>query len=243
MTQFLASAAHAEEAHLLARMEVDIVDLKDPAQGALGAWPLTSVRALVGSLAAPRVSATVGDLPMDPEVIRPAVDAMAETGVNFVKIGFFEGGDWSAVRSALAPLAKAGAPMVAVLFADQRPDLGQISAFRDVGFLGVMLDTADKRRGRLVDHLPLSSLSTFIDEARAAHLLTGLAGSLRLEDLRLLSPLSPDYLGFRGALCQGGRTGALCPLAIAAIKRGLTQSGVKAYGPLPSTGAVPCVTP
>ena len=31
MTQFLASAADVDEAHLLARMKVDIVDLKDPA--------------------------------------------------------------------------------------------------------------------------------------------------------------------------------------------------------------------
>jgi hypothetical protein len=35
-------------------------------------------------------------------------------------------------------------------------------------------------------------------------MISGLAGSLRLADIPLLLPLAADYLGFRGALCEGG---------------------------------------
>ena len=36
-------------------------------------------------------------------------------------------------------------------------------------------------------------------------MLCGLAGALRVEDIETLSPLQPDYLGFRSALCQQHR--------------------------------------
>ena len=35
-------------------------------------------------------------------------------------------------------------------------------------------------------------------------LTTGLAGSLRISDIRTLAALGPDYLGFRGGLCEEG---------------------------------------
>lgn len=33
--------------------------------------------------------------------------------------------------------------------------------------------------------------------------MIGLAGSLRIEDIATLADLGPDYLGFRGAACDG----------------------------------------
>jgi uncharacterized protein (UPF0264 family) len=64
-------------------------------------------------------------------------------------------------------------------------------------------------------------LASFVRRARARGLLTGLAGSLRREDVPALLPLGADYLGFRGALCAAGRAGSLDPMALAAIRAAL----------------------
>jgi uncharacterized protein (UPF0264 family) len=101
---------------------------------------------------------------------------------------------------------------VAVLFADQDPDLDLIARLAGAGFAGVMLDTADKTRGPLTVQADLPLLAKFVIEARRHGLLAGLAGSLGLSDLGALLPLGADYLGFRRALCaDGDRSGELDP--------------------------------
>jgi hypothetical protein len=111
--------------------------------------------------------------------------------------------------------------LVAVLMADQRPDADLLPALAGAGFLGAMLDTADKAAGGLRRHLDAAFLAGFVARARGLGLLTGLAGSLGLADVPALAALAPDYLGFRGALCRGGRQAALDPLALAEVRRAL----------------------
>jgi len=203
MTGMLASVNSLAEAWLVHRAAVDIIDLKQPAQGALGALPTASVAEIVAALPdSARISATVGDLPMLPERLLPAVRDMAATGVDYVKIGFFPGGDWPACLDALQAVAGQGIALIAVLFADTRPDFGFIAELAQTGFRGVMLDTMDKRRGSLTQWLDASELASFVDAAHGQGMLTGLAGSLRSADVPGLLALAPDYLGFRGALCR-----------------------------------------
>ncbi len=211
MTAMLASVSNLAEALLVAAADVDIIDLKQPAKGALGALDTATVAAIVRSLPADScVSATIGDLPMQPALVLEAVQAMAATGVNYVKIGFFPGGDWQACIDSLQTMAAQGVAMVAVLFADAQPDFLVIERLAKAGFKGVMLDTMDKQRGSLTQIMNLTQLQTFVDRASDLGLLTGLAGSLRVEDVAVLLPLGADYLGFRGAICrQHCRTGQL----------------------------------
>ncbi len=77
---------------------------------------------------------------------------MAATGVDFVKVGFFPAAEAAACAAALGRLA-GRVKLVAVLFADLEPDLGLLPALAKHGFAGAMLDTADKGKGRLLDHL------------------------------------------------------------------------------------------
>ncbi len=72
-----------------------------------------------------------------------------------------------------------------------------------------MLDTAGKSAGSLTDVMERSRLTSFVERAKAAGLIAGLAGSLRIGDIGPLAALKPGILGFRGALCTGGRTGVL----------------------------------
>ncbi|WFP51660.1 (5-formylfuran-3-yl)methyl phosphate synthase [Methylomonas sp. EFPC3] len=213
MTGMLASVNSLEEARLVLQAAVDIIDLKQPEQGALGALPVAAVTEIVNALPQARISATIGDLPMRPEQILPAVRNMAATGVDYVKIGFFPDGDWLACVDALQAVAAEDIALIAVLFADTRPDFGMIAELRRAGFRGVMLDTMDKRCGSLTQLLSGAELDAFVAAARAQGMLTGLAGSLRLEDVPDLLELAPDYLGFRGALCQEHRRTAQLDLA------------------------------
>lgn len=203
MTGLLASVTSLTEALLAEAADVDIIDLKQPALGALGALDVATVTDIVAGLrTATCISATVGDLPMQPALLLPAVQAMAATAVDYVKIGFFPGGDWQACVDALQTLAEQGHSLVAVLFADAHPDFAIIEKLASAGFRGVMLDTMDKQSGSLTQLMSLGELRAFVDKAASRDLLSGLAGSLRAEDVAGLLPLEPDYLGFRGALCR-----------------------------------------
>ena len=64
MSQLLASVNSLSEALLVADIGVDIIDLKQPVHGALGALTVTEVGEIVRTLQGRYpISATVGDLP------------------------------------------------------------------------------------------------------------------------------------------------------------------------------------
>jgi uncharacterized protein (UPF0264 family) len=224
MTGMLASVNSVAEALLVLNAQVDIIDLKQPELGALGALDTDLVKQIVSEIAGRcLVSATVGDLPMQPEIVFNAVKAMATTGVDYVKIGFFPEGDSLATVQKLAELTPQHA-LIAVLFADTQPDFTLIGALKQAGFTGVMLDTMDKHKGSLIQIMTQTDIAQFVNLAKTQSLLCGLAGSLRLDDIAALMPYQVDYLGFRGALCeQHQRTGQLNQLAIAQIKQTIAQ--------------------
>jgi len=224
MSRMLASVNCLQEARIVQQAGADIIDLKQPALGALGALDTQTVHNIMHELGAENtISATIGDLPMQAELIGNAVQAMAATGVDYIKIGFFPSQSWAQVIKKLQPLTQSGLKLIAVLFADQQPDLTTIEQFAKAGFVGVMLDTMQKSGGSLTQVMPLATIQNFVVSAKQQNLKTGLAGSLRTSDIDLLLPFQPDYLGFRGALCvQHQRTGKLDPVATLKIKSQLS---------------------
>jgi uncharacterized protein (UPF0264 family) len=217
MTGLLASVRDVAEARAALEGGTDIIDLKEPSQGALGRLPADAIAAILDVLAGRLpVSATIGDIELAPGPVAAAVESMAASGVDFVKIGIFAG-DLAATLDALAPIAARGVKLVAVLFADRAPDFALVERFAAAGFRGVMLDTADKSAGPLTYHLSLARLAEFVARAKSRALLTGLAGSLRIDDVPRLLPLAPDYLGFRSALASGTRAGPLDPARVARL--------------------------
>ena len=228
----LASVTDLHEMELARAGGADIVDLKQPAFGALGAWSTQALTAAVmlwnawgeqlGPAGRPALSATVGDQPMVPGLIRAAAERVADTGVPLVKVGLFVSPHAHECIEALAPLASR-VRLIGVLFADEAPDFAVLAALGRAGFAGVMVDTADKKAGSLTAHLDPLTLGQFVAEARRHGLMTGLAGSLRLEDIPALVGVGADYLGFRGALCEGGRTGTLDPARLGQVHARLRE--------------------
>lgn len=203
MTKWLASVQSIEEAKTLSACLPDILDLKNPSQGALGALNVAEVETIVSWLDGRCMSsATVGDLPMNAEIIAPAINAMAATGVDYVKVGLFADVNMTACFSRLQPLlTRLQTPVIAVVFADQTTAV-DIAAIKQSGFAGVMVDTATKDGQRLFDHWSEQQLSDFVTQAHGLNMLCGLAGALTIEDIALLKPFNADYLGFRSALCD-----------------------------------------
>ena len=73
-----------------------------------------------------------------------------------------------------------------------------------------MLDTAKKDSGSLIDFLDIKTLKNFVRIAEKRGVLSGLAGSLKIENISTLLDLDPDVMGFRGVLCGNeGREGAI----------------------------------
>jgi len=203
---FLASVTSEAEAQTCVALGADIIDAKNPATGALGALPGAQVRAICDSVRAHTpVSATIGDLPADPERVADAVRRTAGLGVDIVKIGFWPGGAVHPTLQRLRNLELGDARLVGVLLADHGVDMHLIHLMAEAGFVGVMLDTADKASGALPDMLPSSVLAQFIDTAHGYGIFAGLAGSLRVRHVPELVELGPDLLGFRGGLCRDGQ--------------------------------------
>lgn len=226
-TRLLASVRSVEEAALALAGGADVIDMKEPAAGALGAVTADTARAVVRRVAGKvLVSATIGDLPGRLDLVGPAVAAMFAAGVDVVKVGFFDRTDRRAILDGITRVAeREGRTVVAVLFADREVDvLPALAMLREYGLPGVILDTADKRRGSLRQIVTDAALGAIVRAAHGAGLWIGLAGSLAADDIDPLLRLRPDYLGFRTALCaEGRRETALDPQRFARIRARIPQ--------------------
>src|SRR5579863_8097937 len=211
MTRMLASVADAAEAETVLQLGADVVDLKDSRRGALGAVKLEAAREALAAVARRReTSAALGDPPYDEPALLESARALAAIGVETVKLAV-DGPTLDRLGESLQRLARDVA-LVGMMFADAGPDFALLAKLARLGFKGAMLDTRDKSRGRLIDHLDVVRLNEFCARCRALSLMSGLAGSLEAPDIPRLLLVRPDVLGFRGALCAAhDRKGAIDP--------------------------------
>ena len=233
--RLLVSVRNVDEALLAAGGGADFIDLKEPGQGALGGLPLAMIGSIVTALRARHpglpISATIGDVPMVAlHDIQARVLAVAACGVDLVKVGIDSGPHAGAV---LDSLAGCGHAVVPVFIADHGISAGLWQQALALPLAGLMIDTADKRAGSLFDVLSSADLAALLAQARAAGRLCGLAGALRLPHLARLRELAPDFAGFRSAVCDVDRSGALVPARLAALVqalRGPAGDGVALVG-------------
>ena len=208
MTLFLASVTGPEEAETALTHGADLIDLKDPGKGGFGAASVETVRQTVAAVAGRRpTSAVTGEVPMEPDAIVAAVEALAATGVDYVKVGLFPDARRPDCIDALARPARTS-KVVGVLFADRGIDTGLLARMAAAGFAGAMLDTAGKEAGRLLERMDITWLGDFVAQCQAHGLVSGLAGSLETPDIPRLLLLRPDYLE---QAVEQHDTGAVCP--------------------------------
>ena len=226
--RLLVSVRNVEEALVAASGGADFIDLKEPGQGALGGLPLAMIGSIVTALRARHpglmISATIGDVPMVALAdILARVLAVAGCGVDLVKVGIETGpqagapAGQSQASAVLDALAGCGHAVVPVFIADHGIDAARWQQALALPLAGVMIDTADKHAGSLFEVMSSPDLAALLAQARAAGRLCGLAGALRLPHLARLRALAPDFAGFRSAVCDGHRSGALVPARLAAL--------------------------
>ncbi len=218
MTRMLASVADAAEADVVLELGADVIDLKDPRRGGLGAVPLDVAREALAAVARRReTSAALGDPPYDEPALLASARALAAMGADYVKLAV-DGPTLERFGDSLQRLARE-VGLVGMMFADEGPDFALLAKLAALGFKGAMLDTRNKTRGRLTDHLDVVRLNEFCSQCRTLRLISGLAGSLEAPDVPRLMLLRPDVLGFRGALCHDhDRGGAIDPQAVALVR-------------------------
>jgi uncharacterized protein (UPF0264 family) len=213
--KLLVSVRDEAEALAAASHGADIIDLKEPRAGALGALAPALQRQVVAALRGqhPRltITATIGDWPMDAAPIVQRVREVAASGADIVKVGITP---TPGAGEVLQALAVCGQTVVPVLIADHGLDEALLAQALAAPFPGIVADTADKTRGSLFDCVSEAALRGFIERARAAGKWAGLAGALRRAHLPRLHALQPDIAGFRGAVCDGARTGMLVPAKV-----------------------------
>lgn len=220
MTQLLISVTNVDEALMAMQHGADIIDLKDPHSGALGALPRSVIESVIHVVDGQKqTSATIGDLPMQPDLIVEKIKSLAETQVDFIKIGFFENADYQPCLEALSKMPKRGIKLIAVLFAEYTYPSTIVEDIKQAGFVGLMLDTAHKNGNTILYYRTQYEYKELAARVLKAGMSFGLAGSLRLQDVDKLRDIKPTYMGFRGGICnQHNRRSALDSSKIAAIR-------------------------
>ncbi len=206
MTQLLISVTSVAEAQIALENGVDIIDLKNPATGALGALPLSQIKAIIDFVDERKlVSATIGDLPMQPQLIFDSVERLTKIKVDFIKIGFFPVDNYQPTLDKLKAIAAKGVKLVAVLFADFEYSDALVNAIQQAGFNGVMLDTAQKDGNTFMYYRSAVDCKEFAKKVLDFGMSFGLAGSLQLQHVVAVKELNPTYIGFRGGVCDGNK--------------------------------------
>lgn len=226
--RLLVSVTDADEARIAVEAGVDIVDVKNPAEGSLGA-PGPAVIGRVRDVVPPErpVSAAIGDLPNLPGTAALAALGAARSGAAYVKVGLWGTSatdEAVAVLRAVRDAIDGGAAVIAAAYADAERVAGRplpprdvVEAARRAGAGGCLLDTAVKDGRGLLEWLTPEALAALVEEAHAAGLEMALAGALRAEDLCVVQSIGADIAGVRSAACRDGRRTA--PLDAARIGR------------------------
>jgi uncharacterized protein (UPF0264 family) len=216
--RLLVSVTDAAEALVAVEAGVDIVDLKDPAEGSLGAPRPDTIRAVRRAVPdAVPVSVAIGDLPHLPGTAALAARGAAECGAAFVKVGLWGSSTeeqavelLGAVRAAVAD--RPDVAVIAAAYADtarmpSRPLRPRLVARVAVaaGVAGCLIDTGIKDGRGLLHWLAPADVEAIGAEARAAGLLFALAGSLGAADVERVGALGADIAGVRSAACRDGR--------------------------------------
>lgn len=214
MPRLLISVRNAAEAADALAAGADLIDVKEPHRGALGAAEPETIRAVLAAVDG-RVptSIALGELS---EGNRVPDTKHLPTFAKFGLSGAAHDADWRAqFERAIAELPS-GVQPVAVAYVDWRE--AAAPAPREVldiaiglSCRGLLLDTFGKTGGSLTSHVNVAELGELLSRARQAGLITVLAGGLQLHELEVLAALEPDYFGFRGAVCRGGRESTLNP--------------------------------
>jgi len=234
--RILISPKNLEEAIEAQEGGADIIDVKNPAEGSLGAnfpWIISEVKEAVvkGST---ELSATIGDFDYKPGTASLAALGAAVAGADYVKVGLY------GIRSYEEGLNLLEGVVKAVKDYDSRKkvvgacysDYARISSLhpfklpqigKEAGVDVVMVDTGIKDGKSTFEFMSQDQIKIFINLARENGLEVAIAGAISWEHLPILKELQPDIVGVRSIVCEKGRDSKIRREKVARLIKELRQ--------------------
>lgn len=218
--KLLVSPVNVEEANLCRLGGADIIDVKNPKEGSLGAnfpWMIKAVRKAAGSVP---VSATIGDFNYKPGTAALAALGAAVAGAEYIKVGLFDIQTKGQALDMLLNIVRSvkgydiNKKVVAAGYSDFHR-INSISPFElpsicaKAGADIVMMDTGIKDGKSTFDFFTEEELTDFVKTAKSHGLGTAIAGTIKFEDIPSLNRIMPDIIGVRGCVCGGNRNSAI----------------------------------
>jgi uncharacterized protein (UPF0264 family) len=223
----------------------DIIDVKNPKEGALGAnypWVIKRIKEVTPKKL--EVSCTLGEVGNLPGSVSLAALGAASLGVDYIKVGLYGIKTPKEAIFLLQTVSKAAKecnPKIKIAVAGYA-DAEKIGAIDPLLIPEIankaqvdvaMLDTSIKDGKNLFDYLTIEQLKKFVDLAHGFGLKTALAGSLRKQDLLVVYGLGTDIAGLRGAACTnsnrvtGEITRKLVSELVDVVKQVESQANIK----------------
>lgn len=222
-----------EEAKAALDGGADILDVKNPKEGSLGAnfpWAIRSVAVLAAGIVP--VSATIGDLPYKPGTASLAALGAAHSGADYVKAGLLGVKTSEEAEEMLAGIVRAvkdydgRKKVVAAAYSDYAragsiPPLELPPAAARAGADVIMVDTAKKDGRSTFEFMSPDELRGFVNAGHDLGMEVALAGTIGFSNLVMLRDIAPDIIGVRGAVCGGDRTSSVRQDLVEKLKRAL----------------------
>ncbi|MGQ9720830.1 MAG: (5-formylfuran-3-yl)methyl phosphate synthase [Candidatus Jordarchaeum sp.] len=212
--KLLISPKDVEEALEAIAGGADIIDVKNPLEGSLGAnfpWVIRRIREITPKKL--EVSAAIGDFPNNPGMASLAALGAAASGADYVKVGLFGAKifeDALHLSKHVVRSVKEYDPRIKVVIAGYADAhrINSIDPFlipqvtSEAGADVAMIDTAIKDGTGLLDLWALKRIENFVQDGHERNVMVALAGSLKKEDIPTLYNLDADVVGIRGAACE-----------------------------------------
>ena len=228
----LISPINTDEALEAIEGGADIVDVKNPKEGSLGAsfpWIIKGVREMTPEDML--VSATLGDVPYKPGTVSLAAMGALVSGADYIKVGLYGTKNYGEALEVMENVVRtvrensSDVVVVASGYADAHlvgaidpMEIPKVAA--EAGADLAMVDTAVKDGKTLFDFMDIDDLQKFVNEIHDYGLKSALAGSVKKDQLKPLYDINCDVVGVRGAACIGGdrNTGKIHRSAVAELK-------------------------
>lgn len=215
--KLLVSPINKEEAIIASNGGADIVDVKNPKEGSLGAnfpWVIKEVKEAVNGRQP--ISATIGDFNYKPGTASLAALGAAVSGADYIKVGLYDIQTEAQALELLSRIIQAvkGYDSTKKVVAAGYSDYKRINSISpmllpavaaEAGADVVMVDTGIKDGKSTFEFMDEKELTRFTELGHEKGLEVALAGSLKFEDLQVLERIDPDIIGVRGMVCGGDR--------------------------------------
>jgi (5-formylfuran-3-yl)methyl phosphate synthase len=209
----LITVVNRGEAEKVIKAGCDILDIKDPSEGSLGAscpWVIKDIVAIVPKKI--ELSIAVGDVPNLPGTVSMAVFGALQFNPNYIKVGLKGPSTKSEAVNLMkkvvrtAETAKSDTSIVATCYADYMA-VGSVSPFYlpdivlESGAKIAMIDTIIKDGKNLLNLMSKDELQKIVRECHKRGIKFALAGSLSQKDIKVIVDIGVDIVGIRGAVC------------------------------------------